>query len=258
MHVPAPVDHARHDPDLIAALVAGDLADPQRIRADALLQSCTVCADLRRDLIAIAAATRGLPRTLPAPRDFRLDALQASRLRRHSWLRGLLQPFGAPRSAVRPMAAAFTTLGIAGLLLTSILPSMLGGVGGGAPAALDREQTTGQAAPSSAPEALRATDAAVRPVANGPQASVDANFGAAAQASALPSADRLQIKDQGSGAPVAMAGGAPSNDAYASPLNSQIHGALQGQTNPLLIGSIALLALGLVLFTLRFAARRVR
>src|ERR1700741_241675 len=121
-----PAEHAQHDLDLVAGHAAGDLTDTQRIRADALLQSCTSCADLRRDLVAIASATRTLP-AAPAPRDFQLSPAQAARLRRGGWIKSLLRPFAAPRSIARPFAMAFTSLGLAGLLVTSILPSLLGG-----------------------------------------------------------------------------------------------------------------------------------
>src|SRR5262245_63268823 len=82
-----------------------------------LIGACTSCADLRRDLVAIAAATRALPTRAVAPRDFRLTPAQAASLRRGGWLGSLLRPFAAPRSAVRPMAMAFTSLGLAGLLV---------------------------------------------------------------------------------------------------------------------------------------------
>src|SRR5690242_18373452 len=122
-----PADHAFHDLDLIAASIDGDLPDPQRAAADDLAAACATCADLRRDLVALAAATRALPRSATAPRDFRLDAEQAARLRHRGLLRRLLRPLAAPGAAARPMAAAFTTLGLAGLLVANILPSLLGG-----------------------------------------------------------------------------------------------------------------------------------
>jgi hypothetical protein len=133
MHRSNPPDHALHDLDLVAASIDGDLADHQRAAADALVATCTSCAELRRDLVALAAATRALPRSATARRDFRLDAQQAARLRRGGLLRRLLRPLAAPGSAARPMAAAFTTLGLAGLLVANILPSLFGGAASGVP-----------------------------------------------------------------------------------------------------------------------------
>src|SRR5262245_43957955 len=169
MHQPNPVDHARHDLDLIAAHVAGDLSDLERVRADQLLQSCTSCAELRRELIAIAAATRALPRMASAPRDFRLTVDQAARLRRGSWLRRVLEPFARTRSAVRPMAAALTGLGFAGLLVANL--SLLGGVA---------------SAPAPAGNALGGGGAFVPTAAGAPGASAgsaEIEYGAAGQPS---------------------------------------------------------------------------
>ena len=133
MHAPTPAQHAQHNLDLIDAHLADDLTDTERIRAEGLLQSCSSCADLRRDLLAIATATRALPRAGRAPRDFRIDAAQAERLRGGGWLRSLLRPFRTPHSALRPMAAAFTTLGLAGLLVANVLPSLFGSASSAAP-----------------------------------------------------------------------------------------------------------------------------
>lgn len=258
MHVPAHADHERHDLDLIAAHVAGDLSQSDRPRADALLQSCSSCADLRRDLIAVAAATRALPRTIPAPRDFRLDAAQAARLRRGSWLRTLLQPFGAPRSAARPMAAAFTTLGLAGLLVANILPSLVGSPAGGAAQGTARDLTSEQAAPSTAAEWVPgATNAAV-PMAGGPRASHDSQF-AAGQPSASATDDRPRAEDAASIAPVAVGDAKASREVVDTGAPTSRNALSSGiEVNPLVLGSALLLALGLLLFGLRTAARRVR
>jgi hypothetical protein len=111
--------HPDHDTILVAALAAGDLADLPRADAETLVAACPDCATLHADLLAIAAATRALP--APArTRDYRLTAEQAERLR-PSGMRRLVEAFGSSRLAVtRPLAVAFTTLGIAGLLLSAI------------------------------------------------------------------------------------------------------------------------------------------
>jgi hypothetical protein len=111
--------HPDHDTILVAALAAGDLADLALADAEALVAACPECARLRADLLAIAAATKALPAPVRS-RDFRLTPAQAERLR-PSGPRRWLAAFASPRLAVtRPLAVAFTTLGIAGLLLTAI------------------------------------------------------------------------------------------------------------------------------------------
>src|SRR6185295_12585376 len=90
----AATSHDRHDPMLMAALAAGDLAGTDRDQAIALTRSCTECASLHADLLAIAEATTTLPPPIPAPsRDFRLTPEQAAGLRRTGWRR--LLPAGS-------------------------------------------------------------------------------------------------------------------------------------------------------------------
>ena len=75
-------DHDRHDPMLVAALAAGDLAGTDRDQAIALTASCAECAALHDDLVAIARATASVPPPIRAPaRDFRLTPEQAASLR---------------------------------------------------------------------------------------------------------------------------------------------------------------------------------
>jgi hypothetical protein len=255
MHVPTPAEHAQHDLDLIAAHVAGDLTDTERIRADGLLQSCNSCADLRRDLLVIATATRALPRTARAPRDFRLDAAQAERLRGGGWFRTLLRPFRTPQSVFRPMAAAFTTLGLAGLLVANVLPSLFGSAGSAAPL---RDQS--QAAGATAAAAPAASEAPVlRPMSGGGAgASPGAEFQGLGQAS--PAADSYVKSNAGhTAAPVAGAPVPAQSSSAAERLSAETNGgnvAEPAPMNPLVLGSVVLVALGLALFGLRFAARR--
>ena len=90
------------------------------------------CAALRDDLLLIAAANRAMP-TPPRPRDYRLTPADADRAWGRGW-RGFLARIGSSRDALsRPLAVGLTTLGLAGLLLTSgasILP--FGSAGGSA------------------------------------------------------------------------------------------------------------------------------
>jgi hypothetical protein len=256
MHHSIPAEHARHDIDLIAGHAAGDLSDTERGRADALLNSCSSCAELRRDLVAIASATRTHAASAPAPRDFRLTPAQAARLRRGGWIKALLRPFAAPGSSSRPLAMAFTSLGLAGLLVLNILPSLFGSTGALAP------QAAGPAPEASA--AAAATAAPAFPVAAGPQSSdVRAAFGNLGQPTAV--TDRsLQGGSKSGGATTppeyaaneydASGSGQPSADRLSAIEQERI----VEETDPILIGSLVLLALGLALFGLRFVARRVR
>ena len=249
MHLSNP-DHANHELALIAGHAAGDLTVSERIRADVLLHACTSCADLRRDLIAITAATRALPTAAIAPRDFRLDAAQAARLHRGSWLRTLLRPFGAARSGVRPMAAALTSLGLAGLLVTTILPGLFGSAAS-APSNERSLSGGGHPAATSAP--------AQQPVAAGSSAG-----GGEVQAAGQPStlaydnltgAKASQQPNDMHGEP---APGLPGSHVPAVNMSTTESSVSTPSPNPILVGSLALLAIGLALFGLRFAARRAR
>ena len=121
-HRPDAGPHDTHDRLLIAARAAGDLTGRDLDRAEVLLAACDRCRALLEELRAIAAATRHLP---PAPRppalDFRLTPDRAAALARGRGWRRFLRPFGRTGiGAVRPLAAAFTTLGVAGLLLAAL------------------------------------------------------------------------------------------------------------------------------------------
>jgi hypothetical protein len=264
MHPSSHSDHARHDVTLIAGHAAGDLSESERSLAEALLADCTACVDLRRDLVSIAAATRALPAPFTLSRDLRLEPAQAQRLRRGSWLRAALRPFAAGGTAVRPMAAAFTSLGIAGLLVATVIPGIVG-----SPSA-----PTEAGAPGAAYEIARGTEGAVgAPTVAAPAASAAPQAlgtrDRLGPAAALPS-DRTEadmstgeITNTGgyaqvyrSGVPVAAGGNVtPEADDGALP------GTLQSASptiSPLIAGSLGLLAAGLLLFGLRIAARRLR
>jgi hypothetical protein len=252
------MQHSAHDTTLIAGFAAGDLADLELDRARTLVSTCSDCAALHRDLIAIAAATRSLPNLAHAPRDFRIDAAQAARLGRGSWLRAILRPFAAAGSATRPLAAAFTSLGVAGLLVVTVLPGILGGVGA-ATGPRPELAATGGGAPSAAPVA----PAPGGPVAAATQAPDRAAAGSDGSYGAL----------QASGNPVDVKNGVPqptdrdavvaqapepspkTGEAGQTDLTSGLGGATP--PNPLLVGSLALIVIGLGLFGLRLAARRL-
>lgn len=238
-------NHPDHDLLLIAADAANDLAGPERLRAQAILETCEPCAIIHADLIAIAAATRLLPAPAHAPRDFRLSPDQAASLRRGSWLRTFLAPLSGARSATRPMAAAFTTLGVAGLLVASLLPGMLGA---GASSAPQRETSqAGAAVDAAATAAPAAAPGAAAPGVGGPGATTalgpDAAYGG-------------KDSENASAAPeIAIAGGATATPVAA--VESSTNAMTSSPLSPLFIGSLALLAVGLVLFGLRYAGRRL-
>lgn len=222
--------HDQHDTALIAGLVADDLTSADRSRAQVLADACAECRALRRDLVAIVDATRTLPASR-APRDFRITTEQAARLRRTGWLGTLLAPFATARSAARPLATAFTTLGLAGLFVAAVLPGLAGGM-----------------AASVAPEGAGApafgagtTEAPVPQL--GPAASPGREDGVGTK-------DNVAASD----APGYVQGAGGDN------LDTDANGRIGLGTSPqnlLLIGSLAFLAVGLVLFGVRFAARRL-
>ena len=235
--------HAVHDHELIAGLAAGDLAPAEHARAAALTQACHDCLALHDDLIAIARATRTLP-VEAAPRDFRITAEQAARLRRTGWLAALLRPFGARASAARPLATAFTTLGLVGVFVAILLPGMFGG-----------------AALSAAPEAAPAMGA---PGSEAPAG----QFGPAVATAGSDAGSGVKDNVEASGAPGVAQGGQAGGGQAGGQSGSTDNRDLGSQPNErvvatsptslLLIGSLAVLATGLILFGLSVAGRRLR
>lgn len=223
--------HADHDLLLIARHAAGDLVDSDRGRAQARLDTCQSCAEVDRDLEAIARATRALPNRATAPRDFRLTPDQAAHLRRGTWLRSLLAPFAAARSATRPMAAAFTSLGLVGLLVVTILPGLAGSAASLGPT---REQAdTGAGAGASVAPAAPVSGPGAAPGPNATAGAQDNEYGA-------------KNDDTATSAPEGEIAGDASTNRAPAPINLAF------------AGSLVLLAVGLLLYLLRFAARRLR
>lgn len=112
-----PAGHAGHDPMRVAqALDRGARLAP-------VMALCARCAGLYADLVALTAA---LPRAaLPARhRAFTLSPEDARRLRLRGW-RAWWSTVGSARDTItRPLAIGFSTLGLAGLLLT-VAPGLL-------------------------------------------------------------------------------------------------------------------------------------
>lgn len=232
--------HAHHDTTLIAGHAAGDLSVSEALRAATLIASCDSCRELERDLLAIAAATHDLPRLATAPRDFRLDAAQAARLRRGSWIRTVLSPFSGARSAARPVAFGFTSFGLAGLFLAVLLPGL---VGSSASLSAPERQSTGAggAIPSAAAELpITAVGGPVPAATSGDNAFGSSKDGA--ESTDAPEAIR----------PAAHATAEPRDLAGQTAVP-----ALRPVSDLLLIGSLALVAIGAALFALRFLGRRL-
>lgn len=106
-------EHEGHDQELVAA--AADRSG----RLVGLMAACAECLTIVGDLRALAAATpsAAIPRR---PRDYRLSIAQAASLRRRGWRR-VLDGIGTRRDMVtRPLAMSLTTLGLVGLLLSSV------------------------------------------------------------------------------------------------------------------------------------------
>lgn len=233
--------HDRHDPMLVAALAADDLAGTDRDQAIALTRSCAECATLHDDLLALARATAAAPPPIATrPRDFTLTPADAARLRPNGWRRLVAAASSWPSIASRPLGVGLATLGLVGLLVGNIQLSFGGAASapvaapttvsrGAAPAASagitgmvqDTAGGSSKGAASLAPEAAN-------PVSAGqPPASGYENYGAAI-ASSLPTEVHTvpmaapTVGDQAA-ASAAGAGDLSSRDAAANgpfrPLN---------------------------------------
>ncbi|TME13228.1 MAG: hypothetical protein E6I65_01545 [Chloroflexi bacterium] len=216
--------HALHDEELVAAFAAGDLEDAiEQERARALVERCATCRDIHRDLAVIRTAIRASgtaaerAATMSAPRDFRLTADDAARLRPGSPIARVARRLGwrarldlGVAAFGRPVGAAMATFGVVGLLIGSLTL-------GGGPGSLFSAQSA--AGPTSAPGAE----------GSGPATSTidGTNFG--------PAASGQDTKN-----PVPVSGGRDTGTQGVA-------------TVALLGGSIAFLALGIALFV---AARR--
>jgi len=247
------MQHSAHDTTLIAGFAAGDLAGSELDRAQALVTTCTDCAALHRDLVAIAAATRALPNLARAPRDFRIDAGQAARLGRGSWLRGFLRPFASAGSSARPLASAFTSLGVAGLLVVTILPAVLGGLGGAASTTGGpRELAAGAPGPTNGPVAPAPGAGGGATVTPDRVETGSNQYGPASSSRPTDTRDVAQPTDYDAMA-VKGAEGSPK-----AATDDVAFGVDKGSPpNPLFVGSLALLVVGLAIFGLRFAGRRL-
>jgi hypothetical protein len=273
--------HATHDPILIAALTDRAPTATDRAAAEALVAGCSLCAQLHADLVVLGAAAKAMP-TPARPRDFVLTPADAARLRPTGWRR-FVAAFGTARDGFsRPIAVGLTTLGLAGLLVTTV-PSLLPGssaTSGGPSAAQD---STG--GPASLPATVagaaegRASSAAA-PLVPAASAIADAPTGlpAAAAASQIPPAAASLAPaaaasngylgglaappqtplPQGTTTDAATkASGGVTNDVEAVGQDNKLASRTDaGASAPVILSGVLLLA-GLGLFLLRWAVRRI-
>jgi hypothetical protein len=146
--------HALHDEELIAALAAGDIDDSAEAeRARAIVERCVMCRELHDELLVIRSAIQASgsaaqrAATRPAPRDFRLTVEDAARLRPGSPVARLGARLGwrgrvslGMAAFGRPLGAGLATLGVAGMLIGSLVLSgspmaLMAGAGAGASSA---------------------------------------------------------------------------------------------------------------------------
>ena len=254
--------HATHDRALIAARAAGDLRGPDLELADSLRSTCSSCRELHDDLVAIATATRHLPApTRPAALDFTISSERAATLARGDLWRRLLRPFGRSGSwAGRPLAAALTTIGFAGLLLAALPGLQLGSAAGGflnmaaAPSEVPRDAQAPTAAPEIVQPGSMASPGATGGDTAGGETGVDTSNG---YGPAVPTAD-------GKGALPTPARNAEGNEDVKDLGSTESGGPTgaardgSGDRMPLAIMSLGLLLAGLGLFLVRRIAVRMR
>ena len=254
--------HAIHDRLLIANLIDRSVSDVDRAMAQAQMAACSACATLHDDLLALSATTRAMP--VPArPRDFTLTQADADRLRIPGWRR-LLSAIGSPRDVFsRPLALGLTTLGIAGLLVATI-PSALPGFGGGATSLSsveDPARIAGDAAGGAAANPEFAPQASAAPAAtndSGPAMAATAPTSAPSAAAAPAPAASAEAP------PEVLAEGGDSNPLAGEPENpgafdyfTGLGEVEAGGPSPLFLAALVLLLIGLMLFGLRWTARRL-
>ncbi|HEY7132701.1 MAG TPA: hypothetical protein VH440_10640 [Candidatus Limnocylindrales bacterium] len=288
--------HEQHDPLLMAALAAGDLAGAERERALDLTRSCAECAALHDDLVAIARATARVPPPMAMPaRDFRLTPERAAGLRPAGWRRFFgLAPHGA---MTRNVGVALATFGLAGLLIgtlpiggsTASAPlagTSAGGAAGAAAPSGGADQLGNGAAPEAAGPAASAAAASMAPAAASAAASAPV---AVAPAPAASSVDRTSLgavpsaasgndtqgdfgansgaTSEGSGkVGVAGAGAASPTASREAEQMQQVTGASGGPSqsatsspwSPLVIVSAIAIVLGAALFVLGRCRERDR
>ena len=257
---PLAAAHERHDLLLVAAYASDDLDGAARTVAEELVAGCSGCTDLATDLRALERATHELP-PVRRPRDFFVTAADAERLRPRG-LRRLLAALAAPTLPIRPLATGLTTLGVAGLLLASlpgILP--LGGAASGPVLAPIGDSTSPLGSTGAPPPAAPSEEPG--PAAEGEQGrdtSGDSdNFTSGSGSGGTPSGGPDTAVGEAPGQ-----GGATDDGGVRTDSDNDGAGGFElfsladdGAPSALVVVSGSLLIVGLGLFALRWAGRRL-
>lgn len=273
MTAPSPAsDHASHDTILIASLADHSLPAGERAAAEAIVATCSQCADLQADLLALRAATRAMP-TPARPADYTLTESAAARLRSGGWRR-FVAILGTSRDALsRPLAIGLTTLGLAGLLV-SAAPSLMIGSASSSAAPTTVAAPAGGAAAENGDGSTRLGAAAVPAASAAAAAAASAApapggiYGSAVDQSAAPPfvPPQAAIADGATQPPDTAAdtngtpkaqGGTSGGVAREPDDTSDLLAAQEiGGISPLPVLSVAFLVAGLALFAMRWTARR--
>lgn len=259
-------DHAAHDALLVAASLDSDLTTAQRRTVDDWFATCAACADLRADLVAIAAAHRALP-TPARPRDLRLTERDAARLRGGRW-RDVIGWIGGARDGItRPLATGLTTLGLVGVLVTGG-PALLASSGAAGAAGAPESQALGSTKNGSEAdpqdgvvftgEDPGTSIPAARPVPSSPEGTGDPVAGNAADPSPVESGF-----DTGSTSGVAQVDRSTASPGGVSPVDGedttrQMDDTGVASTQTGLLVSIGALLAGLAVFVTRRISRAIR
>ena len=228
-------DHGRHDLELVARVVAGDGSASDVRTAEAQVAGCDECAGLEVDLRAIAAATRALgPSSAPAraPRDFRITAADAARLRPRGF-RGLLQDIGFRRGLVPAgVGSGLLAIGFVGLLVGAGIFSTT--IGPGARGAAPAQASTAEAL------AAGATSAGASPAGTSPARATDDRASSQSFAAVLaPGQSRAPVQSTSSGG---------TGGDLAGPKATPVEAPLPARRNDaLILLSAAVVAFGLAL-----------
>jgi len=248
MSFPTADHHARHDPLLVVAATTDAQPSVEPTPGLDWIATCPACAALADDVRTLAVATAAV-QPVRRPRDFFLQPDDAVRLRRRG-LRGLVGALTRPAVDLgRPVAAALTALGLAGLLLATVP-----GVPGGSiarPSAADpapnelRAQGSGDVTYDASGHGGGAIDGgrtnAFTPAVPAASAGASAAAGSGSEAGPTAKAAPRAADGRGSTETPIDARGAPRDPGAASPLT-------------VLSGTFLIVGLGL--FGLHWSARR--
>jgi hypothetical protein len=268
--------HARHDRLLIASLAAGDLVGPDRDRATAQITACAECSTLHADLISIARATAALPPAV-APRDFTISRAKAAELRPGGWRR-LVAAIGGSRPLMsRQLGIGLATIGLAGLLVSTLPGIPTGQQAGAAPAGAMPMAAGGSTEAQNAPPDETVSIAGEGGASPAPAAGTTDSALAAIPSQPVPGATRTQTDSNGGGvfgsnigksAAPAPTNGTMSYDAASGFARAPVPVAGQplASTEPppsadasrglFIAGSALLFAIGIALLLIRRQVRR--